>query len=264
MNIPLFDGHCDALYKLMATPDQHLTDSDGQWSLHRCQRFAPQAQVFAVFADSAQPDVREQAARQIQRMHQECALAPDRIALCTTGTQAEHAVAAGKLAAFLSVEGAELLDCSLEKLRWAHGQGVRIVHPTWNHANVLSGSHCDQPERGLSQRGRRFVSEMVRLGMLVDVSHLSEAGYWDVVELVQGRSWPATPIVKVPFSLEKLDRQTIYCHNEVSWRSRTQRLRPIPRRRPGDHGGPASASGTLPRPGRHGERGAGRGLGRMR
>ena len=83
MNIPLFDGHCDALYKLMATPDQHLTDSDGQWSLHRCQRFAPQAQVFAVFADSAQPDANAQAARQIQRMHQECALAPDRITLCT-------------------------------------------------------------------------------------------------------------------------------------------------------------------------------------
>lgn len=186
MNIPLFDSHCDALYKLMATPDQHLTDSDGQWSLDRCQRFAPQAQVFAIFADSAQPDVREQAARQIQRMHQECALAPDRITLCTTGTQAKEAVAAGKLAAFLSVEGAELLDCSLEKLRWAHGQGVRIVHPTWNHANVLSGSHCDQPERGLSQQGRRFVSEMVSLGMLVDVSHLSEAGFWDVVELVQG------------------------------------------------------------------------------
>ena len=139
MNIPLFDSHCDTLHKLMRTPSQHLTDSDGQWSLDRCQRFAPQAQVFAVFADSAQPDVREQAARQIQRMHQECALAPDRITLCTTGTQAEEAVAAGKLAAFLSVEGAELLDCSLEKLCWAHGQGVRIVHPTWNHANVLSG-----------------------------------------------------------------------------------------------------------------------------
>ena len=69
MNIPLFDGHCDALYKLMATPDQHLTGSDGQWSLHRCQQFAPQAQIFAVFADSAQPDANAQAAWQIQRMH---------------------------------------------------------------------------------------------------------------------------------------------------------------------------------------------------
>ena len=71
MNIPLFDGHCDALYKLMAIPDQHLTDSDGQWSLHRCQQFAPQAQIFAVFADSAQPDANAQAAWQIQRMQQE-------------------------------------------------------------------------------------------------------------------------------------------------------------------------------------------------
>ena len=129
MNIPLFDGHCDALYKLMATPDQHLTDSDGQWSLHRCQQFAPQAQIFAVFADSAQPDANAQAAWQIQRMHQECALAPDRIALCTTGTQAKEAVAAGKLAAFLSVEGAELLDCSLEPSAGHRGRACASSTP---------------------------------------------------------------------------------------------------------------------------------------
>lgn len=184
--IPLFDGHCDTLYKLMTTPEQHLTDSDGQWSLNRCERFGPQAQVFAVFADSAQPDAQAQAAWQIERMRQECQYAPEHIALCTTGDQAEEAMRQGKLAAFLSVEGAELLDCSLDGLRWAYDQGVRIVHPTWNYANALSGSHGDQPERGLSQQGKTFVQEMKRLRMLVDVSHLSQRGFWDVVELIQG------------------------------------------------------------------------------
>lgn len=200
MNIPLFDSHCDALYKLMATPDQHLTDSDGQWSLHRCQRFAPQAQVFAVFADSAQPDVREQAARQIQRMHQECALASDRIALCTTGTQAEEAVAAGKLAAFLSVEGAELLDCSLERLEEAHAMGVRAVNPTWNHVNALSGTNAEEPERGLTPQGRAFVRKMERLGMLVDVSHLSDPGFWDVAEELSGPFFASHSNARAVFS----------------------------------------------------------------
>ena len=200
MNIPLFDGHCDALYKLMATPDQHLTDSDGQWSLHRCQQFAPQAQIFAVFADSAQPDANAQAAWQIQRMHQECALAPDRIALCTTGTQAKEAVAAGKLAAFLSVEGAELLDCSLERLEEAHAMGVRAVNPTWNHVNALSGTNAEEPERGLTPQGRVFVRKMERLGMLVDVSHLSDPGFWDVAEELSGPFFASHSNARAVFS----------------------------------------------------------------
>ena len=83
------------------------------------------------------------------------------------------------------MEGAELLGCSIEGLRQGYRQGVRAVNLTWNRANLLSGSHSEQPERGLSAEGKAFVREMQRLGMLVDVSHLSEAGFWDVMELAE-------------------------------------------------------------------------------
>lgn len=182
MAIPLFDAHCDTLFKLMRTPEQHFADSDGQWNRNQSTAFGPQAQIFAVFADSARPDAQKQAAWQMQRMHQECQLPSNHMAFCTNQREAKEAVRQGKTAAFLSVEGAELLDCSLERLNWAYAQGVRAVNLTWNHANALSGSHSDQPQRGLSQQGRAFVREMNRLGMLVDVSHLSEAGFWDVLE----------------------------------------------------------------------------------
>lgn len=186
MGIPLFDAHCDTLSKLLRTPEQHLADSNGQWNWNRCGEFAPQAQIFAVFADSALPSAPAKAVWQIKRLHQECRLAPERVALCTTQEQAAEAARTGKIAAFLAVEGAELLDCSLERLHWAFQHGVRIVNLTWNHANALSGSHCDQKHRGLSEQGKSFVREMRTLGMLPDVSHLSEAGFWDVVERVQG------------------------------------------------------------------------------
>ena len=185
MAIPLFDAHCDTLSKLARTPEQHMADSDGQWNLNRSTAFAPQAQIFAVFADSAQPKAQEQAAWQIQRMHQECQLESNRISLCTNQREAEEVTQQSRTAAFLSVEGAELLDCSLERLNWAYAQGVRMVNLTWNHANALSGSHNDRPRQGLTQQGRAFVLEMKRLGMLADVSHLSEAGFWDVVECME-------------------------------------------------------------------------------
>ena len=59
------------------------------------------------------------------------------------------------------------------------------VNLTWNHANLLSGSNCDEPERGLSPVGRAFVAKMEELHILVDVSHLSEAGFWDVAEMAR-------------------------------------------------------------------------------
>lgn len=183
MAIPLFDAHCDTLSRLLAEPEQHLLGNGGQWDLSRTGGLAPQAQIFAAFADSRPAGGRGAggpADRAVSPgvppvFRSDCPLHQRR--------QAAEAVRNGRVAAFLSVEGGELLNCSEAGLRQAHRQGVRAVNLTWNRANALSGSHCEEPERGLSSQGKRFVREMHRLGMLVDVSHLSETGFWNVLEL---------------------------------------------------------------------------------
>ena len=83
-------------------------------------------------------------------------------------------------------EGAQLLGCSLEGLERAFRMGVRAVNPVWNHANRLCGSCAEEPERGLTAQGRTFCRRMEALGMLVDVSHMSDAGFWDVAETLEG------------------------------------------------------------------------------
>lgn len=57
---------------------------------------------------------------------------------------------------------------------------------TWNHANALSGSHREEPERGLSDKGIAFARRAWELGILPDVSHLSDAGFWDLVRAARG------------------------------------------------------------------------------
>lgn len=185
MSIPLFDAHCDTLYRIMTESEQHLLGGNGHWDLSRMTEFAPQAQFFALFADSAQSGAAEKVARQLHIFRRECELFQPYITACTNGQEALAAVDQGKIAAFLSVEGGELLHCSVEGLRNAYQQGVRAVNLTWNRANALSGSHCEEANRGLSRQGRVFVQEMQRLGMLVDVSHLSEAGFWDLLEMTE-------------------------------------------------------------------------------
>ena len=93
------------------------------------------------------------------------------------------AVGQGKAAALLSIEGAELLDCDIRRLDTAYDWGVRLLNPVWNYANRLSGSNAQQPEQGLTAYGRDFLQRMEELSIYVDVSHLSDAGFWDVVRL---------------------------------------------------------------------------------
>ena len=75
---------------------------------------------------------------------------------------------------------------------------MRAVNLTWNYANPLSGSNAEEPGRGLTARGRAFVAEMQRLGMLVDVSHLSDPGFWDVAELAERAGFPFLPATPTP------------------------------------------------------------------
>ena len=123
----------------------------------------------------------------------------DRVVSCVDASQAEQAFADGKLAAFLSVEGAELLDCAVGRLDWAYARGVRFINLTWNHVKrPFRHVIADEPERGLSAAGKgRSSGVMEQLGMLLDVSHLSDAGFWDLAEDAQiAPSLPAIPIVR--------------------------------------------------------------------
>ncbi len=183
--VQIFDGHCDTIARDVRFPGAHLAGTGGQWDLDRLEGKAQVAQLFAFFWNSAR--VKEAPALLLERYYQtfrrEMDLHAHRIVQCRTGEEVRRAFAAGKHAAILSVEGGELLGCDLGLLRRAHQMGVRAVNLTWNHANAISGTNVEEPERGLSPLGVAFVQEMEQLGMVPDVSHLSEAGFWDLLEI---------------------------------------------------------------------------------
>lgn len=148
------------------------------------QSFEHYCQFFALFENFARPghatyeDLHRCFLREMDRY-------AGLITHCRTRCEAIEANRNGKAAAFLSVEGAELLDCSLLKLEQAASDGVISINLTWNHANLISGSCREESERGLSDLGRQFVRRMDELDILVDVSHLSDAGFWDVAEMTE-------------------------------------------------------------------------------
>lgn len=186
----VFDGHCDTILRTYQD-GRGFRKNEGHLDLERMAAHGCWAQFFALFWDWGEtpPEPEKSLWDVFQKEYQifarELEQNSDVLTLCRTAGEAENAWMAGKQAAFLSVEGAELLDCDLQKLELAYELGVRAVNLTWNYENALSGSNDQSQEKGLTARGKAFVEKMQELGMLVDVSHLSDPGFWDVIGLAK-------------------------------------------------------------------------------
>lgn len=187
-DIPYFDGHCDTV-SCCTHQGRSLRENGGHLDLKRLGRFQKAAQVFALFAPAARfPEgaLWDECQRQHEVFLAELAKNADLAVQCRTGADIAAANAAGKIAALLSVEGAELFCCDPEKLGTAAAWGVKLINVTWNYKNALSGTNVEAPDRGLTDRGREFVRAAYGLGILMDVSHLSDPGFRDLAEMGLG------------------------------------------------------------------------------
>lgn len=184
--IPYFDAHCDTL--LGCIRGGSLRSGPAAVALDRTGAFSPFAQVFALFynTDFVPPEQRPaETARYHDCYLRELQRCGDLAVHCTGRDSVLRAAEAGKAAALLSIEDAALIGCDPAALETAAAWGVQFINITWNHRNLLSGSCADTPEQGLTDRGRAFVREAERLGIRMDVSHLSERGFWDLAEMAE-------------------------------------------------------------------------------
>ena len=110
---------------------------------------------------------------------------PEIWTFATTAADIRRAHDEGKLAALIGLEGGYAIDEKLERVRHYFERGVRYMTPTWTSSLSWAGSSGDGRgrKRGLNDFGREVVREMNRLGMLVDVSHVSDKTFWDMHEV---------------------------------------------------------------------------------
>ena len=173
--IPLFDCHCDTISRVM-TEGGSLRKNGFHTDLERLHKFAPCAQVFAVCAETLDRPV-EKADAMLRRLSQEIEENSDIVMLCLNFHDIKKAAESGKVAVFISIEGCEQIS-SLES---AYQDGVRVLHPTWNFDNELCGAAMGSG-RGLTENGRAFVKKAQHMGFALDMSHISERGFWDTLE----------------------------------------------------------------------------------
>lgn len=118
----------------------------------------------------------------IEAMHREAEESPDELVIATTVEQIRDAKRDGRVAVVLSFEGAGPIEDAVELLGAFHRLGVRCIGLTHDFRNHLADGVRTGSNGGLTELGRDAVREMNRLGIVVDVSHLNDAGFWDVAE----------------------------------------------------------------------------------
>lgn len=163
----IVDAHCDTLVKLMESGES-LAKNSGPIDLQKLEVYDEAVIFFAIWLSDSKLDTPfRRTAGAISFFNELCA-AMDK-----------------KISPILSLEGGEALEGSIENLYAFHEMGVKALTLTWNRRNELGDGTSVQNPQGLTDFGRDVVCEMERLGMLVDVSHLAQPGFWDVVEITK-------------------------------------------------------------------------------
>jgi membrane dipeptidase len=183
----VIDTHMDTLQRvLMQSADLGVRSDNGQSDLPRLKAGGVDAQFFAVWPDPmyAPHHAARRTLQLIDAMYGVLAKYPDRLELARNAADIERIAASGKLAALMGIEGGHAIQNDLALLRMFHRLGVSYMTLTHSNTNDWADSSTDKARwGGLNDFGRQVVREMNRLGMLVDVSHVSEDTVMDVLEV---------------------------------------------------------------------------------
>ena len=191
MNIPVFDLHCDTALALLGhddRPQRNLRRNDCHIDLERAGKLAGYCQCFACFTtpfmekwmNVSPVTVFERELEIIRSSLQENA---DVIRQAFSAQDVEKNLKQGMMSAILTIEGPAGFGFDPAKLEELYQVGFRITSLCWNEQNPLAGSHVTGG--GLTDLGRVYVEEAQRLGMIIDVSHISDEAFWDIMDMTQ-------------------------------------------------------------------------------
>lgn len=187
----VIDFHCDTMLRIMESEGEAgLDKNDFQVDIQKLQQGKVSAQFFALFfeLDIIQEKGRssfEYTMEMLEAFEGEMRKNAKKIALAKGIKDLEKNEESGKISAFLTIEEGEAIEGSFNKLSEFYQRGVRLITLTWNHENQIGFPNIQYKnrDRGLKPFGKEVIEAMNDLGMLIDVSHLSDGGFWDVAKI---------------------------------------------------------------------------------
>ena len=204
--IPIFDGHNDTVMSLRSTGRDFRDRSDeGHVDLPRAREGGLAGGMFAIFVSdpgewpggdppgviSPSPELTQEyaehyAIQELARLRRIAANPDGQVAIVTTAADLQRCIDDGTFAIEIHMEGAEAIDPGLDALEVFYAAGLRSLGPVWSRSNTFGHgvpfAFDTSPDTGpgLTDLGKDLVRACNRLGVVIDVSHLNEKGFWDV------------------------------------------------------------------------------------
>ena len=191
MNFPVFDLHCDTALALLGKDlmdNLDLKKNELHIDLERAKSLPGYAQCFACFTTPGMRDWYQASPLVVFEREMGAILSgieryPDLIRLAYSAEEVRQNYEQGIMSGILTIEGPASLSFDPELLEDLYQIGFRMTTLGWNEQNMLTGSHVTGG--GLTDHGKAFLKEAQRVGMIVDVSHISDEGFWDIMDITE-------------------------------------------------------------------------------
>ena len=188
----VIDGHNDILTAGVDSGYSFDSNLSGkaQSDLQRMKKAGIDVQVFSVWCDGDKKNAFSYANQQIDTLYAWVKRNPTKMKFVFTPSDLQKSVKQKELGTMIGIEGGHMIEGNLNKLDSFYRRGVRYMTLTWNKTLPWASSAKDEtrntvpnPKKGLNDLGRQIVKRMNELGMMIDISHLGEQSFWDVMSI---------------------------------------------------------------------------------
>jgi membrane dipeptidase len=185
------DTHNDVVQRALHGEDLGVLTHHGHSDLPRFKQGGVDVQMFSIWVppERTKRSYYDQANEQIDSIESLARRNPSAMGIANSTADIKRLVGEGKFCAMYGMEGGHPIDSSLKKLEYFYKRGVRYMTLTWNNSTGWATSASDETNpdaklahRGLTDLGKKIVRKMNDLGMMVDVSHVGEQTFWDVIK----------------------------------------------------------------------------------
>ncbi len=185
----LVDTHNDAVTACIekkVSLDQDLKGINHS-DLKRFKEGGVDYQLFSIWCDGEKVNPYAWAMREMDTIDAVATRNPDKMVVAKTWKQIQDAIKQGKFIAQYGVEGGHMLEGDINRLDTFYKRGVRYMTLTWNNSPTWASSHADEKDpkytghKGLTPFGKEIIARMNKLGIIVDISHVGEATFWDAI-----------------------------------------------------------------------------------
>jgi membrane dipeptidase len=171
------DGHCDTLSKAL-DEKKGLSNNDLQFSLDKADKLGGGIQIMASFVDSKYVGSKQGGFNRcnniLDKFNDSERVVKDKDSL-------RSSLKSTKTKVLLSIENGAAISNNIENVCYFYDRGVRMMSITWNDDNELGSGAKTKDDKGLTDLGVEYVKRLERLGIILDVSHVSEKSFWDAI-----------------------------------------------------------------------------------